>query len=98
MIVIDISQPTENLLWELQDVLPQFGPTCVLIGHDDEVRRLATNHAHAAARRLLAAHLASILDGWEVLAYTNDTRHEAIRANAPGQARRRSCSLNHRDI
>ena len=72
MIVIDISQPTENLLWELQNVLPQFGPRCVLIGHYDEVCRLATNDPRAAPRRLLAAHLASLLDSREVLAYTND--------------------------
>ena len=72
MILIDVSERTENLLWEIQNVLPKLGPRCILIGHYDKVCRLATNGPHAAPRGLVAAHLASLLDDREVLAYTND--------------------------
>ena len=57
MILIDVSERTENLLWEIQNVLPKLGPRCILIGHYDKVCRLATNGPHAAPRGLVAAHL-----------------------------------------
>jgi hypothetical protein len=72
VIVVDVSKPTDNLLWEIENVLPEFGQRCVLIGHYNEVCRLAANDPHAAPRGPMAAHLASLLEGREVLAYTND--------------------------
>jgi hypothetical protein len=72
VIVVDVSKPTDNLLWEIENLLPEFGPRCVLIGHYDEACRLATNNPHAAPRGPMAGRLASLLEGREVLAYTND--------------------------
>jgi len=88
MIVVDVSEPTENVLWEIQNMLPQFGPRCVLIGHYDAVCRLATSDP-PAPRGVTAGHLASLLDGREVLAYTNDEQGmrrfaRALRANLEG--------------
>jgi hypothetical protein len=71
VILIDVSEPTQNLLWEIQNVLPEFGPRCVFVGHYDRVCRFATNGSNVAPHGL-AAQLASLLDGREVLAYTND--------------------------
>jgi hypothetical protein len=31
--LIDVSEPTENLLWEIEELTKRFGARCVIIGH-----------------------------------------------------------------
>jgi hypothetical protein len=70
--LIDISDPTENVLWEI-DELQRRGHTIVLIGHAERVAPLAAGSAEAA-RTSIQRRLAQLLDGREVLAYTTDRR------------------------
>jgi hypothetical protein len=72
--LIDVSEPTENLLWEIQELTGQFGSRCVFVGHYDRVRRLAAHAEEAPSPGALNDRLAILLDGQEVLAYTTD-RH-----------------------
>jgi len=70
--LIDISEPTDNIVWELEELISRFGDKCVLIGHYEQVVALAalpqeTDVVPAARRRL-----AALLHGREVLAYTTD--------------------------
>ena len=69
--LIDISEPTEHVLWELEELTNRFGDRCVLIGQYDEVATLAAappgTGSDPVHRRLV--HL---LEGREVLAYTTD--------------------------
>ena len=69
--LIDISEPAEHVLWELEELTTRFGDKCVLIGHYDEVTTLAaipTGTGSDPVRR----RLAGLLEGGEVLAYTTD--------------------------
>jgi hypothetical protein len=72
--LIDVSEPTENVLWEIQELTGQFGSRCVFVGHYDRVRRLAAHAEQAPSPGALNDRLAILLDGQEVLAYTTD-RH-----------------------
>jgi hypothetical protein len=69
--LIDISEPTENVLWEVEELLVQSGDRSVLIGQYERVAALAARDGELtpAARRL-----AALLHGREVLAYTSDRR------------------------
>lgn len=69
--LIDISEPTENVLWEVEELLVQSGERFVLIGQYERVAALARRDGeHTPAARRLAA----LLHGREVLAYTTDRR------------------------
>lgn len=70
--LIDISEPTENLLWEIQELTGQFGARCVFVGHYDQVRRLAADAEEAPSLGGLNDRLSILLEGQEVLAYTTD--------------------------
>jgi hypothetical protein len=70
--LIDVSEPTENLLWEIQELTGQFGARCVFVGHYDRVRRLAADAEEAPSLEGLNDRLSILLDGQEVLAYTTD--------------------------
>jgi len=72
--LIDISEPTENVLWELQELTERFGDRCILIGHHDQMVTLAAippgdRNAPSVQRRLV-----DLLQGREVLAYRTDPR------------------------
>jgi hypothetical protein len=67
--LIDISQPTENVLWELDELLPPFENRCVLIGHRERVAALASREPGSIERRLVDR-----IQGREVLAYETDAR------------------------
>jgi hypothetical protein len=68
--LIDISEPTENVLWEIEQLTQRFGDRCVLIGHYDRVSALATPTDRALTT--VEQRLAQLLKGREVLAYTAD--------------------------
>lgn len=70
--LIDVSEPTENILWEIQELTGQFGARCVFVGHYDRVRRLAAPAEEAPSPGALNERLAMLLDGHEILAYTTD--------------------------
>lgn len=65
--LIDISEPSENVLWELTELLPKCGRCCVLIGQYERLGRLLDPAIPGSA----TARLQQLLDGHVVLAYTN---------------------------
>ena len=69
--LIDISEPTENVLWELEELITRHDGRYVLIGQHDRVAALA---ARDPGLTPVERRLAALLDGREVLAYTVDRR------------------------
>jgi hypothetical protein len=72
--LIDISEPTENVLWELEELTRHFGDKCILIGHYDQVAALTPFPSGDLSVSPIQRRLADLLDGREVLAYTTDQR------------------------
>jgi hypothetical protein len=70
LVVIDVSEPTENVLWELAELQPAFGARCVLIGQHDRLRELAA--VQHAAEGSLHQRCLRVLHGRTILAYTAD--------------------------
>jgi len=70
--LVDISEPTDNIVWELQELIARFGDRCVLIGHHEQVAALAALSPETDAAPLVQRRLAALLRGREVLAYTTD--------------------------
>ena len=71
--LIDLSDPTENVLWELEELTRRFGPRCLIVGQRERVVRFA-DAPETAAPGSLDERLRALLDGQEVLAYTTDRR------------------------
>lgn len=69
VVLIDVSEPTENVLWELQE-LDRVGAPSVLIGDYEQVAPLA--QGELIGRDPLVERLAHVVAGREVLAYTID--------------------------
>jgi hypothetical protein len=69
--LIDISEPTENVLWELEELITRHESTFVVIGHRDRVAALGSSDSGLAH---VERRLAALLAGREVLAYTTDRR------------------------
>jgi hypothetical protein len=63
--LIDVSEPTENVLWEVEELIGRFGDRCVFIGDHDRLQGLIAREPDAVTQRL-----AGLLDGRQVLAYT----------------------------
>jgi hypothetical protein len=70
--IIDVSEPTENLLWEVQELADRLGPRCVFVGHQDRIAELADRAADAAPLTPLAERLLVFLEEREVLVYRTD--------------------------
>jgi len=70
--LIDISELTENVLWELQELIRRFGDKCVLIGRYESVTALATPPSAAHAGTSVERRAAALLADRDVLAYTTD--------------------------
>ena len=70
--LIDISEPTENVLWELEELTKRFGDRCVVIGHHEQLVALAAMPSGDPGAAPVERRLANLLDGREVLAYTTD--------------------------
>jgi hypothetical protein len=73
VVLIDVSEPTENLLWEIEEVTTDPNLHFVLVGSLDRVRSLADMNAPPVPGGL-GERLAALLDGREVLAYATDRR------------------------
>jgi hypothetical protein len=69
--MIDVSEPSENLLWEIDELSDGSGRKCVFIGQYDRVLPLASRSPPSGP---FGARLSALLDGEEVLAYTTDRR------------------------
>jgi hypothetical protein len=72
--IIDVSEPTENLLWEIQELTERSGPRCVFVGQSDRVSGLTVSSGNAPPSGTLNERLLSLLDGREVLAYMTNRR------------------------
>jgi hypothetical protein len=70
-VIIDISEPTENLLWEIETLRPQMRLHWIFIGEQAHLQRMTTTAA-AQAESSLQARLSQLLDAEEVLAYSSD--------------------------
>ncbi|MGE5156059.1 MAG: hypothetical protein ACM3JP_01010, partial [Betaproteobacteria bacterium] len=66
--LVDISEPTDNLLWEIEQLNARFGPRCVFVGEYARVVHLGT----PAPTDPGSQHVQRLLDGRTVLAYTTD--------------------------
>ena len=69
MTLIDISEPTEHVLWELEELLTRQDGRFVLIGQHDRVTALASSDPGLTP---VDRRLAALLYDREVLAYTTD--------------------------
>jgi hypothetical protein len=72
--LIDISEPTENVLWELKALIERFGHKCVLIGQHERVAALAAPKPADHQPTSIERGLVDLLHGREVLAYTTDPK------------------------
>jgi hypothetical protein len=72
--LIDISEPTENVLWEFEELTKRFGDKCVIIGQHDRVAAFATLSDRERGSTSVEGRLADLLKGREVLAYSVDSR------------------------
>jgi hypothetical protein len=72
--LIDISEPTENVLWELEELTKRFGDKCVVIGHHEPLVALAALPSGNPGATRVERRLVELLEGREVLAYTTDRR------------------------
>ena len=67
--LIDISEPTENVLWELEELIARHEGKYVFIGHHARALALASSDPGLT---FVERRLAALLAGQEVLAYTTD--------------------------
>jgi len=63
--LIDISEPTANVLWEIEELQRRFGDRCVFIGAYSRLQDLVSDERDDVERRLL-----TFLENRQVLAYT----------------------------
>jgi len=71
--LIDVSEPSENLLWEIETLTLRTRTRCVFIGEYNRVAPLA-GAAGTSAGESSDRQLASLLEHAEILAYTTDRR------------------------
>jgi hypothetical protein len=66
--LIDVSEPSGNVFWEIEQLAARFGPRCVFVGEYARVVHLADPVAAGPETQ----HIRRVLDGCTVLAYTTD--------------------------
>ena len=71
-VIIDISEPTDSLLWEIETLRPEMRSRCILVGEQDRLRRMTEGTAQQGSSP--QARLLRLLDGEQVLAYPTDKR------------------------
>jgi hypothetical protein len=72
LLIVDISEPTENVLWEMEELVPRFGRRCVLIGEYDRVRAFVDDIPPADGSP--EERMLRLMAGRDVLAYVPDRR------------------------
>jgi hypothetical protein len=70
-VIVDISEPTEHVLWELEEMARVCPGKYILIGEEASIRRWSAGLAAQAAQSFWM-RFANHLGGAEVLAYTTD--------------------------
>lgn len=68
-LLFDVSQPTDNLLWELDTLLREYADRCVFIGQLDTLGAYAVR----APIDTVGGRTSSLLDGYTVIGYRADT-------------------------
>jgi len=68
-VIVDISEPTENLLWEIATLKPQIGSHWILVAERTRIEKMISVRNHSGIEQKLL-HL---LDREDVLAYSNDS-------------------------
>jgi hypothetical protein len=76
VVLIDVSVLTENLLWEIAEVLEDPSTACVLVGHSEGLRALDVIDTPLEQR------LVELLDGRTILAYETSEQGMKRFANA----------------
>jgi hypothetical protein len=71
-VIIDISEPTDSLLWEIETLRPEMRSRCILVGEQDRLRRMTEGTAQPGSSP--QARLLRLLDGEQVLAYPSGQR------------------------
>jgi hypothetical protein len=66
-VIIDITEPTDSLLWEIETLRPEMRSRCILVGEQDRLRRMTEGTAGQGSSP--QARLLRLLDGERVLAY-----------------------------
>ena len=66
--LIDVSEPTENVLWEIEHLTRTLGQRCVFVGQYERVGGLS----RPAPATSTTGRLQQLLDGRQILAYTTD--------------------------
>ena len=69
--LVDVSEPSEHLVWEVEELMAKPRIRCVFIGHHEDVLRLTAPGAAEEAGRW-HRELAALLEWEEILAYTTD--------------------------
>jgi len=72
--IIDVSEPTENLLWELAEIEQRSPGRFILIGEHELLMRWTNGRDSSTGEPPLAARMATLLEGRDVLAYTTDRK------------------------
>jgi hypothetical protein len=72
--VIDVSDPTEHLLWEISELERLCPGRWIIIGEHGRLRRWTEGSAPGTERDAIDARFERWLDGRAVLAYTTDRR------------------------
>ena len=72
--LIDVSEPTEHVLWEVEALMERFGDRCVLVGQYERVAVLAGMQPGDRPATPAERRLAQLLEAREVLAYTTDPK------------------------
>lgn len=71
--IVDISELTENIAWELDELQRLCPGRCILIGEQARIARWASEPAPLGPGSL-DAHVAGLLDGRDVIGYTTDPK------------------------
>jgi hypothetical protein len=88
--LIDVSEPTENLVWEIQLLIARFGNRCVFVADVDQLSQFADDNAPVSS---ISAQVRSLIGNRTILAYATDAGGErrfarALRATLRSYARR----------
>ncbi len=72
VVLIDVSECGEGLLWEIKALKARHADKCILVGQYDALLRIADAPAGSDSGESLEQRLARLLDGSRVFAYTGD--------------------------
>jgi len=68
-VVVDVSEPTDNLLWEVATLKPRLQTRFIVVADQEHLNRMTTGPTQSLE---LHQRLLHVLAGEEVLAYSND--------------------------